>query len=242
MKARSRIAPTTLAVLTTFCLNAAPAAVGEPHSDQSPVEVVAEQMLQAIGGRLAWAELRNTINGSEQYRAVEPTTVYSVITIDFERPRLRIETTAEDLYLVRVINGESHWRMTRDGEIEDGRPDTVKADRRWYAAHLYRTLHRIASRDPTLRLQVSEDGRLEVHESDERLMWLRLDVEGEPYAFGVRDDEIGSLTGPWNFVRDGIHHPSWVSSHDGTWRAAVKALSVNVTLRDSIFDRPTESR
>lgn len=227
-----------IAALLLFCAcagAAAPAGADEPSA-----EALAQKMLDAIGGRAAWSALTNTINGSEQYRAGEPTTVYSVITIDFERPRVRIETMAPDLYLVRVIDGDNHWRMTRAGEIEDGRPGTVAGDRRWYAAHLYRTLHRIASRDAALSLNVDADGRLEIFEGGKRLLWFRLNARGEPYAFGTWDDDTGSLTGPWNFVRDGIHHPAWVSNTDGSWRASVRTLTINVPLRDAMFARPAE--
>lgn len=82
------------------------------------------QYLDRLGGRAAWAGLRNTINGSQQNRADEPTVVYAVITMDFERPRFRIETTAQDLHLIRVIDGDNNWRLNRAGEIED-----VPADR-----------------------------------------------------------------------------------------------------------------
>jgi hypothetical protein len=237
----NRIGPGAIAALGLLMLMTAAAVSavsGESEPDESDAHALAARMLQAIGGRPAWAALRNTVNGSEQYRAVEPTVVYSVITMDFEKARFRIETMAEELYLVRVVDGDTHWRMGRGGEVTDGRPETVEADHLWYAAHLYRTLHRIAVRDPALQLGVADDGRLEVYEDGDRLVWFRLDVRGEPYAFGVRDDETGSLTGPWNFVRDGIHHPRWVSNADGSWRAAVRALSVNVPLRQAMFDRP----
>lgn len=58
------------------------------HGDDGQVaaEAMVEQMLQAIGGREAWASVRNTINGSQQNRVGEPTVVYAVITMDFEEP------------------------------------------------------------------------------------------------------------------------------------------------------------
>ena len=37
-------------------------------------------MLERLGGRSAWAGLKNTINSSQQNRAGEPTVVYTVIT------------------------------------------------------------------------------------------------------------------------------------------------------------------
>ena len=208
------------------------------YAQEPSADALAEKMLDRLGGRAAWAELKNTINGSQQNRAGDPTVVYAVITMDFERPRFRIETTAQDLHLIRVIDGDNNWRLNRAGEIEDVPADRVEDELKWYAAHLYRTIHRIAARDPALSLGVGTGGHLEVFAHDQRILWLKLDAKGEPYAFGFWDDDVGTLSGPWDFVKDGIHHPRWVSSSDGTWRAAVQALDVNVPLHDSTFARP----
>ena len=212
------------------------------QGDDSEVaaEAMADRMLQAIGGREAWAALKNTINGSQQNRAGEPTVVYAVITMDFEAPRFRIETTATDLHLIRVINGDKSWRLRRSGAVEDVPPDLFDQDSKWYAAHLYRTIHRMAARDPEISLTINEKQRLEIHAHEARLLWFELDAKGEPYAFGSWDDEVGSLTGPWDFVQGGIHHPRWVSSADGTWRAAVKSLTINVPLSEQMFARPVQ--
>lgn len=79
-----------------------------------------------------------------------------------------------------------------------------------------------------------------MHGREGRLQWFALDAKGEPYAFGAWDDDVGSLSGPWDFVQDGIHHPRWVSNSDGTWRAAIKRLTINVPLGDTVFARPNE--
>jgi hypothetical protein len=212
------------------------AAQGE--NKEAAAEVMAERMLQAIGGREAGAAVKNTVNGSQQNRSGEPTVVFAVITIDFEEPRFRIETMANGLHLVRVINGDKSWRLRRSGAIEDVPSDLFDEDQKWYAAHLYRTLHRVAARDPAISLGISDKERLEIIADDTRLLWLALDANGEPYAFGAWEDEMGSLTGPWDFVQDGIHHPRWISSSDGTWRAAVKSLTINVPLSEQMFARP----
>lgn len=212
----------------------------QADDSQPAAEAMAERLLQALGGREAWAALRNTINGSRQNRASEPTVVHAVITMDFEQPRFRIETTATDLHLIRVIDGDKSWRLRRNGAVEDVPPDLLDEDRRWYAAHLYRTIHRFAARDPAISVRINEQQRLEILENAARLMWFELDARGEPYAFGTWEDDVGSLTGPWDFVQDGIHHPRWVSSADGTWRAAVTSLAINVPLSDHMFARPAE--
>ena len=215
------------------------ASMSASAQDAARAEALAEKMLDALGGRAAWAELRNTINGSQQNRAEEPTVVYAVITLDFERPRFRIETTAKDLHLIRVVDGDASWRLNLAGRIEDLPEDRYAGEMAWYAAHLYRTLHRVAARDAALSLSVGDDERLQVFAGEQRILWFSLDAKGEPYAFGTYDDDVGSLSGPWDVVREGIHHPRWVSSADGTWRAAVRTLEVNVPLHDSMFARPT---
>ena len=108
----------------------------------------------------------------------------------------------------------------------------------WYAGHVYRTIHRIAARDPVIALGLGQGGRLEVTERGTRIAWFKLDARGEPYNFGAHGNDVGTLCGPWEFERAGIRHPVWVSSPDGTWRANLKALAVNVPLEDALFAQP----
>jgi hypothetical protein len=212
---------------------------GAALANSSTAEGLIEKMLDRLGGRQNWANLRNTINGSKQNRALEPTVVYSVITMDFEQPRFRIDTTGENINLVRVINGDRSWRISWSGLVEDLPDVRMKDDILWYQAHIYRTIHRIANRDPKLTFKVLNEDQLEVYAGEDRLLWLRLDAKGEPLAFGFYQDEEGSLCGPWDIVKSGVRHPSWVSSGNGEWRAAIKALEFNVPLHSSTFERPS---
>jgi hypothetical protein len=197
-----------------------------------------ERMLQALGGRAAWARVTNTVNDSQQNLLVDPAVLRVVITMDFERPRVHIETTAPGLHVARAMNGDRHWRRNRAGELAPIPEDVLAEDRRFHAGHVYRTLSRLARRDPALRPTLGADGRIEVHESGARIAWYLLDVRGEPYRYGAHDDQTGSVFGPWDQVRDGIHHPAWVSRPDGSWRAMLKELRVNVPMNESMFDRP----
>jgi hypothetical protein len=202
-------------------------------------ESEAERMLNALGGRKAWAAVKNTVNDSQQNRATgEFPVVRSVITIDFERPRVRIETRGPNLDVVRVLDGDRHWRRARDGKIGPIPDDVLADDRKWYIGHVYRTIHRIAARDKAVEVRLGKEGRLEVVEHGARIAWFKLDPRGEPYNFGAHDNDIGTLSGPWDFEHAGIRHPIWVSNPDATWRANLKTLAVNVTLKDSMFAQP----
>lgn len=225
--------PALLLLSCGFFSNSAPA-----ESPAGGADVLADRMFAAIGGRERWASLRNTVNDSLQFRLEEPFVVRAVIRMDFTQPRFRVDTTAPGLTLARVVDGERHWRLNRAGVVEDVPAEVLEEDRRWHAGHVYRTIHRVAARDPALRVAVNDKGRLEVREGAARIAWFALDARGEPYAFGAHDDEVGSISGPWNFVQDGIHHPAWVARPDGSWRAAVQALAINAEFSEADFARP----
>jgi hypothetical protein len=202
-------------------------------------EALAEKMLNAIGGRANWAAVRNTVHDAQQFRVDAPNEVRGVITMDFERPRFRIDTSAPGLSVTRAIDGDRDWRRTRDGNIADVPGATRMEDLHWYAAHVYRTIARIAKRDPAISLSVANDGRLQVSELGKRIAWYRLNSAGEPFAYGAHLDEKGSLSGPWKYELSGIRHPIWTSSVDGTFRASINVLKVNVVLEDVVFSRPS---
>lgn len=208
----------------------------------SGAEDPSERLLSALGGRGAWAAARATLNDSRQDWDGEPPVLRVVITMDFERPRWRIETRGENLHLVRVVDGERHWRLTREGTVAPVSEATLASDRRWYAGHVYRTLHRIARRDPALRVTTAADGRIEVREGGERLVWFRLDRRGQPYRYGAHADDTGSIFGPWEREGGGIRHPVWVSREEGKWRAMLERLEVNPPLDDALFVPPPASR
>ena len=222
--------------LTTFFLSLTLLLSGNTNADDSAM-ALKDQMIERLGGKAVWSNLTNTVNGSVQNRAGEPNEVYSVISLDFTEPRFKIETYATDIYLVRVINGNDSWRISWDGIVEDLPERSFDADMLWYQAHVYRTIHRLALGDPELSVKLDQD-RLEVFEYGKRLVWFKLDTRGEPFAFGFRDDDEGSLCGPWSVIKNGVRHPSWVSHADGTWRAAIKALEFNVPFHDAVFARP----
>ncbi|MFN0184865.1 MAG: hypothetical protein ACKVQR_13710 [Aquabacterium sp.] len=215
---------------------AKPAADPALAETQAQAQAQADQMLAALGGRAAWAAVRNTVNDSQQFRAAGPPEVRAVITMDFTQPRWRVDTSAPGLQLSRVVDGPRDWRRTRDGQVTALPPATRQEDLQWYAGHVYRTLARLARRDPLLRLSMGTDGRLEVHEGAIRIAWFRLTSTGQPYAFGGVGDTPGSISGPWIATDQGILHPAWVASTDGQWRSSLNRLQVNVDLPDGLFE------
>ena len=220
-------------LISALLLGCAAPALADPAA-----ESLADRMLAAVGGRDAWARARNTVNDSRQDWDGDPSVLQVVITMDFERPRLRIETRGEGLHLIRVLDGERHWGQARDGTIGPVSASTIEVDRKFWAGHVYRTLHRIAARDPAIKLATGREGRLEVHEAGSRIAWYALDRRGQPYLYGAHEDEVGAIFGPWEREAAGIRHPVWVTRDGGKWRAMLSRLEVNVPMDEALFARP----
>ena len=212
--------------------------LGAASATAAPSDDAVEKMLGALGGRSAWAATTSTMNDSQQNRAADPAVVRALIWLDFTQPRFRIETRGPGFTTVRVIDGEHSWRRLRDGKIEAVPADLYAEEMLWYGSHVYRSIHRLAARDPKLSTGLGADGRLEVFEDGKRLIWFKLDPRGEPFAFGSRDDNTGSVSGPWEFAAGGLMHPIWVSRPDGTWRANIKALELNPQMGPELMARP----
>jgi hypothetical protein len=54
--------------------------------------------------------------------------------------------------------------------IEAVPQELLDSESRWYEAHLYRTIHRIASRDPAISVDLDDQDRLEVFADGERIL------------------------------------------------------------------------
>ena len=222
------------AVMLGVSLTPVPAPAAETMSE---ADSMADHLLLAIGGRPAWAAVTSTIVYSDQYRQGDGAPVGAVSTLDYGQSRLRIDTTGPSLQQIRIIDseGDRSWRLDSRGQLEKIAEDPLARDLRRYTGHVYRTLHRIALRDPQIRLATGRKGTLEVIEGSTRIAWYALDARGEPYAMGANDDNLGVICGPWELEKRGIRYPMWVSRPDGSWRATLKSLAVNVKINEDLF-------
>lgn len=204
-------------------------------------DLVAERLLFAIGGRPAWAALTSSIVYTQLYGQNSPDAVDAIITTDYAQRRFRIDAIGANLHLVRVVESgkDRIWRLDR-GQLES-KADVQGQDLSPYIAHVFRTLQRLAVRDPALRLTITRkhglDG-LDVHEGDARIAWYRLDARSEPAMIGAYDDNVGVICGPWEIERDRIRYPAWLTRPDGSWRVTVKSLAVNVRTDEGMFSQP----
>jgi len=176
-----------------------------------------ERFLAAMGGRAAWAEVRFAHVEAVHDDLVNAAPFTNRIWNDFTQPRVRFEAKNAALDRRRGISDGRGWRQ-RDGVTSVMTADQVEADRAWWEANIYRTLHRLAVNDPELTARAVGEHRLEIFRADgKRLNWFVLNPRGEPALFGTWDSETGGAFGP--LAGNGsIKYPKWGAMPDGSWR------------------------
>ncbi len=183
----------------------------------------AERFLAAMGGRVAWAQVKFAHVEAVHDDLAFPETFTNKIWNDFSAPRVRFEAKNAQIDRRRAITGGTGWRQ-RDGQLLPLTPEQVEGDRRWWEANIYRTLHRLAINDPDLTARAVGEHRLEIFRADgRRLNWFVLNPRGEPMLFGTWDSESGGTFGP--LASNGaVKYPKWGAMPDGSWRYEVVRL------------------
>jgi hypothetical protein len=184
----------------------------------------AEALLAAMGGREAWSKVKfvhvEAIHDDVNIR--DPYT--NKIWNDFSAPRVRLEAKNAQMDRRRVIADGKGSRI-RDGERAALTPEQYEDERSWWEANVYRTLHRLAVRDPELQPRAVGDNRLEIFRSDgKRLNWFVLNQRGEPMLFGTWESEAGTAFGPLA-PSGAIKYPKWGARPDGSWRYEIVRLT-----------------
>ena len=125
----------------------------------------AEALLGAMGGRAAWSKVKfvhvEAIHDDVNIR--EPYT--NQIWNDFSAPRVRLEARNAQIDRRRGIADGKGWRV-RDGVRSELTPEDYEDERSWWEANVYRTLHRLAVRDPELQARAVGERRLEILRSE----------------------------------------------------------------------------
>jgi hypothetical protein len=199
----------------------APAVAAAKPTETGPER--AERLLAAMGGREAWARVTfaHVVAVHDDLALATPYT--NQIWNDFTQPRVRFEAKNETIDSRNGIVGDTGWRW-RNGAPAAITPERIADDRRWWEANVYRTLHRLAARDPELVARAVGDHRLEIFRADGvRLNWFLLHPSGAPMLFGTWDSESGTAFGP--LASNGtIKYPKWGARPDGSWRYEIVRL------------------
>lgn len=214
------------------------ALTGTLFSQQDAGPARAELLLSAMGGRAAWSKVKfvhvEAVHDDVGIR--DPYT--NKIWNDFSAPRVRFEAKNAQIDRRSAIDGTAGWRW-RDGERKAMTPEQFEDERSWWEANIYRTLHRLAVKDPELSARAVGENRLEIFRSDgKRLNWFILNQRGEPMLFGTWESEAGTTFGP--LAGSGpIKYPKWGARPDGSWRYEIGRLEAAEKVPESIsFSAP----
>ena len=202
-------------------------------------EALAERLVRATGGRDNWARVKGLGITARHYETALALPYDNQLYVAMEQQRMRFEARGEGFAQARVVSGNMGLFSTRGGPPRPMTAAAIKGDLDWWESHFYRNIRRLAVRDPAIRLRVHTDGRLELYRPDgKRLMWYRLNQQGEPVAFGSFDNEEGNVFGPPHDVDGGLRLPTFAVSHDGTFRAVGLRPTVYTTIPPVNYEKP----
>ncbi len=203
---------------SVFAVAGGQAAAAEPTAS---AEALAARLVDAMGGAAAWRRARGLIIAATHYEPQFAGPYDNVLAIALDEPRMRFEgRSAWGMRRTRAVVSDRGWRVSEVSALGPLTPEQVKGDLDWWEAHPYRNIRRLAVADPGVRPRVGEGGRLELVRPDgSQLLWYRLGVTGEPYAFGAGEGSAGVVLGPLETVPGGVRLPLWSARMDGTFRA-----------------------
>lgn len=198
----------------------------------------AERLLAAMGGREAWARVTfvHVEAVHDDLGVAAPYT--NQIWNDLARPRVRFEAKNDAIDSRTGLHDGRGWRW-RNGAAVEMTAEQLAGELRWWESNIYRTLHRLAVRDPGLEARAVGEHRLEVFRADGvRLNWFLLHPSGAPMLFGTWDSEAGTLFGP--LASNGsIKFPKWGGRPDGSWRyEIVRVVTAERVPQEVEFTRP----
>jgi hypothetical protein len=227
-------------LLTGGAAGAAMLAATARASSADPGQALADRLVAAMGGRTAWAPLLGLTIRARHYETAVPEPYDNALHIALAEGRMRFEGRNATMNRVRAVVGDRGWRISEVSPLGPLSAEVVKSDHDWWETHAYRNVWRLARRDPGLVPRRHADGRLELYRPDgSRLMWYRLNLAGEPVAFGRFDsDATATILGPLQDVAGGVRLPTFSSSSDGTFRAVDQRAAVYTTAPPVDFDKP----
>ncbi len=227
-----------LAIAAFFAaLNLSTPSLAEPNSD--PGRAAADRLVAAMGGAEAWSKARGLRIHAKHWETENAAPYDNLILMSLDEPKMRFEAESATMKRYRAIANGKGWRISEVRPVGPMTPEQVADDLKWWEAHAYRNIGRLAKRDPALTPRLAADGRLELYRPDGvRLMWYRLNVAGEPIAFGAWDNESGTVFGPLAVREGGVKLPVWVASSSGDFRVNILEAAVLPAPPPADYDKP----
>jgi hypothetical protein len=226
-----------LAVAALVAALLTPISSAEPNTD--PARAAADRLVAAMGGAEAWSKARGLRIRAQHWETANEAPYDNLILMSLDEPRMRFEADSAVMGSRRAISDGKGWRVSKRTPLGPMTAEQVADDLRWWEAHAYRNIGRLAKKDPALTPKLAADGRLELYRPDGvRLVWYRLNVAGEPIAFGAWDNEAGTVFGPLTGREGGVKLPMWVASATGDFRVNIVEAAALPAPPPADYDKP----
>ncbi|MDC6167449.1 hypothetical protein [Paucibacter sp. XJ19-41] len=208
--------------------------------------VLAERLLNAIGGADAWAatpglEIVEMAQASEE---VAPRRVRFLR--DLLQGRLRIEREDDESRTDVLVQAERNWRC-RAGRLELEAPKSAEQlARRSWRSNVYVLYALMAKRDPALSYRAIGPLSFEVFDDGRRIARFDLDAGGGPLRWQrMRSQQPDEVFETWLYgpVRDfgGLRLPAWGTLLDGSLRFNYLRIgALDKPLPDSLWSPPAQ--
>lgn len=200
-----------------------------------------ERLLNAMGGREAWAAVETVIVEATHYSLTPPNSYANRIVNDLVNFRVLFEAHSANYDRWLSISGETGTYRRDDEPIIPARPDQIAENATWWSENVYRTLRRLAVGDAGLEPRAVGEDRLEIHTPEGRLNWFRLTTGGAPALYGIGPDSEATIFGPLRDHPSGIRYPGWGAGDLGAWRYEIEKFYVNPPITKADFEIPSPS-
>ena len=202
-----------------FLAVAAPAPpVAAQTRGEAPAVAAAERLLDAVGGREAWANAR-TFFVEERVFTASGDVAQLRIWRDMVAGTRRLERSSAGSTYREWLSPAGGWEE-RDGQRRVLAAQELASERYGLMQEPYAIYRRLALNDPRLRMVLRDPRSLYVYDSDDRLLcWFLLDGKGSLVSWGnFYDGAINQhYYGPLVDVGD-ANLPKWGVSTTGAFR------------------------
>lgn len=144
------------------------------------------KLMDALGGQDAWKDASGFYMLEIAHFDNLELPIVREFWIDFETPRIKIESRSNEVKTDRALNVDHGWTVDQDSIIQ-WNEQTVNGFRSFWLGIPARIFHLIASDDPSLSYKIHAD-RIEFHVDGSFAVWVACDPEGNPVAYGRSDN------------------------------------------------------
>jgi hypothetical protein len=199
---------------------------------------MAETLLESVGGRDAWRNRTLIVEERGFPRSGEITRLK--ISRDFQRGARVLENNTSTVETIEWLSPGGGW-ISRNGKVTPLTSEALALELRGLKQEPYAIYHRLARRDPGLRVQFRPDSStLFAYDNDESVLcWFLLDAKGGLIGWGnFYNGNINQhYYGPLINLGDAAM-PKWGAASNGSFRFEY----VSADLVDTPLAEPSRSR